>query len=122
MPITKKSRRRSELFESRFRDESNVNFPLRQYLRCREDFTSGLVHLVLLAAFGGTLALFGRTLNNLFATHGAGLNPVYRIMALAVVAAAVLSVVRRIFIKIGELRECRRAMAAYKADFGNQDL
>ena len=52
MLITKKSRRRSAMFDSKFRDGTGVDFPVRQYLRCREDMVSGIVHVALLAAFG----------------------------------------------------------------------
>ncbi|MFH2050952.1 MAG: hypothetical protein ABIK96_00630 [bacterium] len=122
MPITKKSRRRSDLFESRFRDGSSVNFPLRQYLRCREDFTSGLVHLVLLAVFCLTLVGFGRTINHLFQVHGSDLHWIYRVSVLVVIAVAVLGVIRRIWMKIQNLRELRKAMAGFRSDFRNLDL
>ena len=109
------------MFESRFRDGDSVNFPLRQYLRCREDFQSGLLHLALLIAFAVTLSLFGRTLWNLFLVHGSHLNPWYRRGALMLLGLVVLSVVRRIMNKIGDLRETREAMARYQSDFGNDE-
>ena len=58
MLISKNSRRKSEQFESRFRDGLGGDFPLRQYLRCREDFTSGLIHLIVLGAFAFTLVMY----------------------------------------------------------------
>ena len=121
MPITKKSRKPSAMFDSRFRDGDGVNFPLRQYLRCREDFSAGLVHLALLGAFALTLVAFGRTVDHLFDAHGAHLNPWLRRGSLALVILAVLSVLWRIGRKIGDLRDTRQAMAHYQADFQNDE-
>lgn len=117
MLITKRSRRRSERFESRFRDGQGADFPLRQYLRAREDFLSGAVHAVLLLAFVVTLLLFARTLNTLFLTHGAHLKAWYRYVALALLVFFSLSVLRRLYYKVRELREVRREMHELKSRF-----
>ena len=116
MLISKRSRRQSEVFTSRFRD-GGVDFPLRQYMRAREDFASGLVHLILLVAFLVTLGVFGRTLDHLFDTHGAHLNPWWRRGVLLLWAGFALSVLRRLYYKVVALREIRREMAALKASF-----
>jgi hypothetical protein len=121
MLISKRSPRRSEVFASRFRDGAAAEFPVRQYLRCREDFASGLVHLVLLGAFLVTLVFFGRTLDHLFAAHGEGLDPWYRRGALILWGVFCLSVLRRLYYKVGALREIRREMAALKATFRARD-
>ncbi len=111
MLISKRSRRKSDSFESRFRDGSAGDFPLRQYLRCREDFSSGVVHAVLTIVFILTLLGFGRTLGHLFDSHGAALNPSYKWLTLAMVGIFVLSVLRRLYYKVMDLREMRREMA-----------
>ncbi len=49
--LQRKHRRPSAMFDSRFRDGSGGDFPLRQFLRCKEEFSGGLVHLLLLGAF-----------------------------------------------------------------------
>ena len=116
MLISKRSRRKSELFTSRFRD-GGVDFPLRQYLRAREDFAAGLVHLALLVAFLVVVLLFGQTLNHLFARHGAELNPWWRRGVMVLWAGFGLSVLRRLYYKVGALREIRREMAGLKASF-----
>ncbi len=121
MLILKRSRRKSNAFESRFRDGRAGDFPLRQYLRCRDDFSTGVVHSVLLAAFIVTLIGFGRTLMHLFDGHGATLNPVYRWASLGVMALFVLSVLRRLYYKVMELREIRREMARLQAVFREKD-
>ncbi len=117
----KRSRRKSHVFESRFRDGRAGDFPLRQYLRCREDFSSGVVHTILLAAFIVTLVGFGRTLMHLFDGHGANLNPLYRWASLGLMALFVLSVLRRLYYKVMELREIRREMARLQAGFREKD-
>ena len=121
MLISKRSRRRSELFESRFRDGRGGNFPLRQYLRCRDDFTSGLVHLLLYAAFVVILMTFIRAIIGLFSTHGADLNPWFQRGSLFLITLFILSVLRRLYYKVMELREIRVEMSRLKGEFRNQD-
>jgi hypothetical protein len=121
MLISKRSRRKSELFESRFRDGKGGDFPLRQYLRCREDFTSGLVHLLLYGAFVVALVSFSFTISNLFQAHGADLNPWFRRTALILMAVFILSVLRRLYYKVLELREIRAEMRRLKGELRHQD-
>ncbi len=117
MLISKRSRRKSEVFASRFREGGADDFPLRQYLRCREDFSSGLVHTLLTVAFAVTLVVFARTLGNLFDSHGADLSPMYKWFAMGLMALFVLSVLRRLYYKVMELREIRQEMARLQAVF-----
>ena len=121
MLISKKSRRKSELFESQFRDGRGGDFSLRQYLRCREDFTSGLVHTLLYVAFVVILVMFTRATIELFSTHGADLNPWFRRGFLILMALFILSVLRRLYYKVMELREIREEMIRLKRDFRNQE-
>ena len=121
MLILKRSRRKSTVFDSRFRDGRGGDFPLRQYLRCREDFTSGLVHAGLTIVFGVTLVAFGRTLGHLFDSHGADLNPWYRRTTMILMGFFILSVLRRLYYKVMELREIRQEMAHLQAEFRNPD-
>jgi len=121
MLISKRSRRKSALFESQFRDGSGGDFPLRQFLRCREDFTSGLVHVLLYLAFAVVLVMFARTVSDLFSTHGTNLNPWFRRGALFLMGLFVLSVLRRLYYKVMELREIRVEMSRLKAEFRNRD-
>lgn len=117
MLISKRSPRKSDLFASRFRDGQGVEFPLRQYMRCREDFATGVLHAALLAAFLLTVVLFGRTLDRLFDVHGADLNPWYRRGALVLWGLFCLSVLRRLCYKVFSLKEIRREMGELKASF-----
>lgn len=117
MLISKKSRRRSAMFDSRFRDGRGVEFPVRQYLRCREDLVSGIVHVGLLAAFFGVLLAFGRTLAGFFAKHGDSVDSWLRYGAWALLVVFCLSVLRRLYYKVAELRELRREMRELKASF-----
>ncbi len=109
------------MFDSRFRDGRGGDFPLRQFLRCKEEFSGGLVHLLLLAVFIVTLVFFGRTLNNLFVTHGENLNPAYRWGALLLLGIFILSVIRRFLYKVVELKELRREMARLRIEIRNPD-
>jgi len=76
-----------------------------------------LVHVVLLAAFVTTLVIFGRTLIELFDTQGAHLNPWYKRGAIILLALFILSVGRRLYYKVVELREIRREMGLLKDGF-----
>jgi len=121
MLISRRSRRKSELFDSKFRDGSGGDFPVRQYLRCREDFTSGLVHILIYVAFAVTLVMFTFTLDDLFTAHGAHLNPWFRRGALVLMALFVLSILRRLYYKVMELRDIRTEMHRLKSDFRHRD-
>ncbi len=105
------------MFESRFRDGAGAEFPLRQYLRCREDFVSGIVHLVLLAVFLVVLLVFGRTLQQMFTAHAPDVNPWIRRGAFVTLGVFCLSVVRRLVYKVAELRATRREMNGLQASF-----
>lgn len=120
MLISKRSRRQSDQFDSRFRDGGGGGFPLRQYLRAREDFASGIVHAVLLTVFAITLVVFGKTIHGLFQGHGADLNPWFHRLALTAMALFVLSVLRRLYYKVRELREIRREIHALREEIESQ--
>jgi hypothetical protein len=120
MLISKRSRRQSDQFDSRFRDGGGGGFPLRQYLRAREDFASGIVHAVLLTVFAATLVVFGKTIHGLFLKHGADLSPWFHRLALVAMAFFVLSVLRRLYYKVRELREIRREIHALKEEIEDQ--
>jgi len=122
MLILKRSRRKSERFESQFRTGEGSDFPVRRYLRCREDFSSGLVHVVLILVFIVTLIAFGRSLGHVFDHHGANLNPWYRRVTLLLMGVFVLSVLRRLYYKVMELRELRREMGQLRAVFRTRNF
>ena len=122
MLISKKSPRKSQQFGSRFRDGSAADFPLRQYMRCKEDFTSGLVHVVLYVAFVVTLVMFTISIGDLFKAHGQNLSPWKSRAAVALMALFILSVLRRLYYKVVELRQIRVEMSQLKAEFRNRDL
>ena len=115
MLITKRSRRPDDSYRSRFRDGGGVDFPLRQYLRCRDDLFSGMVHFVVLAAFVVSLVFFGRTMNDLFDSHGGHLDPWVRRGAMLMLGLFVLLMARRLLLKFRYLRETRAEMQAMKA-------
>jgi hypothetical protein len=118
---SKRSRRKSSQFDSRFRDGRGGEFPLRQYLRCKEDFVSGIVHLGLLVVFIVTLYFFGRTVDQLFRSHGEDLSPWFHRVAVAAMAIFILSVVRRLYYKVLELREIRRDIRFLKTEIDEQE-
>jgi hypothetical protein len=118
MLISKKSRRASDRFESRFKGGAEgVDFPVRRYMRCREDLASSAVHAALMLAFLVTIVLFGRTLDRLFDNHGADLSPWARRGVFVLWGVFCLSVARRLYYKVLALREIRREMGELRARF-----
>jgi hypothetical protein len=117
MLISRKSRGRDDPYQSRFKTGEGVQFPLRQYLRCREDLFSGSVHLLILVAFTVTMIVFARTIDGLFVSHGSDLNPWYRRGALVVIIMLVLSLLRRIWKKFIYLRETLHEMRELRDQF-----
>lgn len=121
MLITKRSPRKSEVFTSRFQDGSGSSFPLRQYLRCREDFSAGIVHLVLQGVFVLALVAFARTVDHLFDSHGAHLAAWYRVGALGVLGLGVLGALYRLVRRVADLKDLRAEMARSLAEFRNTE-
>ena len=117
MLISKRSRRKSSAFESKFRHGHGIEFPLRQYLRCREELVSLAVQTGLWLTCLVTLIMFGKSLNDLFLDYGAHLSPAYRWLALAFLFLFILSVFRRIYYKVVDMKEIRREMARLKEEF-----
>jgi hypothetical protein len=117
MLISRKSPRNSDAFQSRFRSGEGVQFPLRQYLRCREDLFSSAIHLLLLVVFTVAMVIFARTVDQIFVVHGAELNPWYRRIALLSLVFVVMSLLRRIVRKFNYLRETRAEMRGLRAQF-----
>ncbi len=120
MLISKRSPRTSERFSSRFGDGAPGDFPLRQYLRLREDLQVQTVHAALTALLAVLLLVFGRALDGLFLAHGAHLSPWYRRGLWFLVVILALSVLRRLYYKLVELRQIRREMLELRAGFRQQ--
>lgn len=120
MLISKRSPRTSERFSSRFGDGAPGDFALRQYLRLREDLQVQSVHAALTALLAVLLLVFGRALDGLFLAHGAHLSPWYRRGLWFLVVILALSVLRRLYYKLVELRQIRREMLELRAGFRQQ--
>jgi len=117
MLISKRSPRTSERFSSRFGDGAPGDFPLRQYLRLREDLGVRTLHAVLTAVLVVLLIVFGRALDGLFQAHGAHLSPWYRRGMWLLIAILALSVLRRLYYKLLEVRQIRSEMRELRAGF-----
>ncbi len=120
MLITRKSRRRSKLFHSRF-DQDNSDFPLRQYFRCREDMVSSLIHAVLLAGFVVVLIILGHVLWQVFAVHGRHLSSWYRVLIFGGLAISILLAIKRLWSRLQNAREARAEMRELSRRLEQQD-
>ncbi len=117
MLISKRSRktqRSDSPFHSRFR-QIEADFPLRQYLRCRDEFTQRIIHSAVLSGIIVALVLFGRTLHHLFQRHGALVSPWYERTALFALAVVCWLLVRRIWRNLTTLRELRAEMGVLRS-------
>lgn len=117
MLISKRSPRTSERFPGRFGSGAPGGFPLRQYLRLREDLSVRTVHASLTAMLIVLIVVFGRAFDGLFRLHGAGLSPWYRRGVGVLIAIFALSVARRLYYKLVEMRQIRREMRVLRSAF-----
>lgn len=112
MPTTKNSPDPSG-YRSRFKHSPEV-FPLRQYLRCRDEFVHRMILTAVLVFFVVLQLVFARTLLRLFARHGENVAAWIEWLSLGVVFIAVGFTIRRIVRNIKESRELRTEMAIWK--------
>lgn len=119
MPTTKNSPEVGG-FRSRFKHSPEV-FPLRQYLRCRDEFVHRMIHTGVLILFTVLQLVFLRTLHRFFARHGAHLPFWVEGTCWVAIAVIVGLTLRRIIRNIKESRELRAEMAKWK-DASEQGL
>ena len=111
MPTTRTSTARDSdrPFRSRFADGEDL-FPLRQYLRARDELVHRLITAVILTGFGVALLLFGRSVHHMIARHGNGGAAWLEPAAWAVIGLALAVTVRRIWRHGRAIAELRAEM------------
>jgi hypothetical protein len=102
---SKRSRHRSDVFRNRFEQAGTDAAPVRHLQRAREERIGAAVQVLLLGGFVVALALLARSVVHLFARHGSGLSPWTMYLCLAGIAIVVLFTIRRIWLKVNELRD-----------------
>ncbi len=105
MPNSRKSRHRSDVFRPRFEWAGSEATPVRHLQRAKEERIGAAIQLVLLVGFVVALGLLARSMFHLFATHGADLNPTFRWVCLAGIGLVIAFTIRRIWLKVNDLRE-----------------
>lgn len=93
------------------------DFPLRRYLRRREELTAGAAHALLLAALAVLVLWLGGAVDALCRGPGGRTAGWVRPAVWVVTAILALSVGRRLYYKLMELRQIRREMTALRAAF-----
>ena len=93
------------------------DFPLRRYLRRREELAAGVAHALLLMIHAVLVVGLGRSLDHLCRVPAGAVRPWARPAVWVGTAALVLSVGRRLYYKWMELRQIRREMVALRAAF-----
>jgi hypothetical protein len=115
MPISKNSRPKSSVFRHRFDGVGTDAAPVRYLQRTRDEMLGAAFHAILLAGFVPALALFARSVVRLFEVHGdlaaAWMEPLV-LVGLTVLAALV---VRRLVVKVGEIRALRQELRGLQA-------
>ncbi len=117
MPISKTSRtnRPEHAFRSRFNQAEDL-FPLRQYLRIREELIQRSVTSVILMGFAVALLLFGRSMHHLIARHGDGGASWLEPAGWALVAISILLTFRRIWRNVTNIIVLKDELKRYKRD------
>ncbi len=119
MLISKKSPRPSERFFTGPGNGNPGDFPLRRYMRLREDFGTGAAHASLTILLIVLVVALGRVVGIVFARHGKGLTPWYGRCVWMLIAIFTLSAGRVLYYKLRELRRIRREMSQLRATFRN---
>ncbi len=117
MLISKKSPRPSERFFTGPGNGNPGDFPLRRYMRLREDLGSGAAHAALTLVLLALVVALGRAALGLFRVRGAGLSPWYGRSVWMLIAIFTLSVARVLYYKFRDLRRIRREMQHLRATF-----
>jgi hypothetical protein len=116
MLITRKSRRGNSSinkYESRFTGKAG-SFPLRQYLRAKDEIISKSVLTLIYAGFGIALFLFSKTVYSLFNMHGQHLHISVKWLTVTVVVILALISIYRCYRSIKEIVSIRAEIADYK--------
>jgi len=117
MPTSKTSRtnRPDHAFRSRFNQAEDL-FPLRQYLRIRDELIQRSVTSLILLGFSVALILFGRSMHNMIARHGNGGADWLEPAGWALVIISLLLTLRRIWRNVQTILVLRLEMKQYKRD------
>ncbi len=108
---SKRYRRTSDLFRSRFLAAGEDAALIRDARRLREYLAGQAILASLQVGFLVALGLFSRTVWNLFARHGEALNPWFLRVSLFGILVCFLLVGRRLLARIGEIRAVRADLA-----------
>ena len=117
MRISKKSttRDREHPFRSRFAGEAEA-FPLRQQLRCREEFVQRCILTVVQTGFGVALVMLGLTIHRALVRHGTTAPDWVEPVSLGLVGLVLLLVVRRVVNNVREAFALRAEMHRLDAE------
>ncbi len=123
MLTTKRSQRTSTRddnpFRSRFRD-ARGNFPLRKYLRCREELAQHVVYGLVQLGLTVSMVLFARTLRQFFHRPDVS-SPWLERAALFAVLLGAFFLLRRVRSHVLAIFELRNEIQHYKWQLEHQD-
>lgn len=117
MPTTRTSTARDSdrPYRSRFADGEDL-FPLRQYLRARDELIHRGITATVLTGFAVALVLFGRAVHRLIARHGDGGAGWLEPAAWALVLLALGVTLRRVWRHLAAIRELRGELRKLRED------
>jgi len=116
MPTTRTSTARDSdrPFRSRFVDGEDL-FPLRQYMRAREEVVHRGITSLILTGFAVALLFFGRAVHRMIARHGDGGAVWLEPAAWALIGLTLAVTLRRIWRHGAAIRELRAEMRTTRA-------
>ena len=117
MRTSRKSRTsdREHPFRSRFAGDADM-FPLRQYMRCRDEIAHRVILSVLQAGFLVALVLLGLAIHRAFERHGAGAPGWIEPATLILVAGVMTSLARKMVVNVRESFRVRGEMKRLTAE------
>lgn len=116
MLITKKLRKNkssSTAYKSRFSGDAG-SFPLRQYMRAKDELVSRTIMAVIFAAFAIALSIFSKTVFFLISRHGQNLHNLTKWFAACFILILVVVALYRCYRCIGEIITIRKDIKCYK--------
>lgn len=117
MLISKKSPRPNDRYFTGPGSGHPGDFPLRRYMRLREDLGAGAAHVILTILLIILVVALGRVAGAVFARHGKSLAPWYGRGVWMLIAIFTLSAGRVLYYRLRALRRIRREMSQLRAKF-----
>ncbi|MCP4145082.1 MAG: hypothetical protein GY752_07325 [bacterium] len=120
MKKLRKSKSSSTAYKSRFSGDAGA-FPLRQYLRAKDELISRSIFAVIFAGFAIALLVFSKTVFFLISRHGQHLHNSTKWLAAGFVLILVVVSLYRCYRCVGEVITIRQDIKCYKEQIAQSE-